>query len=270
MQLSMLERYDPITDAVNEVLDDLELGNLKLDTGETELVKDIIKTLAPFKTATEFLCKRESNLAQAEVIIVQFIDSKLEEIDSPLSRTLLDRLRTRYVKRKNLNFISLVKFYSDHVILDADVAQEYRMITKSLHQRLFKQKETNSDGDSSASSATTQDSMSTSTGADYNTIPLAKELSDLLKGSHSTTVARSDTLAREIALFTTNRQETDAIKEICSALFVVPPTSVESERVFSASGLFLSKLRCNLNDSLLDMLIFLNFILLYIVLNVLI
>ena len=103
----MLERYDPITDAMNEVLDDLELGNLKLDTGENELVKDIIKTLAPFKTATEFLCKRESNLAQAEVII-QFIDSKLEEIDSPLSRTLLDRLRTRYVKRKNLNFISLV------------------------------------------------------------------------------------------------------------------------------------------------------------------
>ena len=230
----MLERYDPITDAVNEVLDDLELGNLKLDTGETELVKDIIKTLAPFKTATEFLCKSESNLAQAEVII-QFIDSKLEEIDSPLSRTLLDRLRTRYVKRKNLNFISLVKFYSDHVILDADVAQEYRMIrkstlmrnSKSLHQRLFKQKETNSDGDSSASSATTQDSMSTPTGADYNPILLAKELSDLIKGSHSTTVARSDTLAREIALFTTNRQETDAIKEICSALFVVPLTSVD-------------------------------------------
>ena len=35
---SMLERYDQITDAVNEVLDDLELGNLELDTGETELV----------------------------------------------------------------------------------------------------------------------------------------------------------------------------------------------------------------------------------------
>ena len=37
---------------------------------------------------------------------------------------------------------------------------------------------------------------------------------------------------------------------------------MESERVFGANGLFLSKLRCNLNDSSLDMLIFLNFILL--------
>ena len=104
--------------------------------------------------------------------------------------------------------------------------------SKSLHKQLFKQKEI----------------------ADHNPIPLAKELSDLIKGSHSTTVARSDTLAREIASFTTNRQETDAIKEIRRALFVV-----ESERVFSASGLFLSKLRCNLNDSSLDMLIFLKF-----------
>ena len=75
---------------MDEVLDDLELDNLKLDAGETELVKDIMKT------ATEFLCKRDSNLAQTEVII-QFIDSKLKEIHSPLSRILLDRLRIRYV-----------------------------------------------------------------------------------------------------------------------------------------------------------------------------
>ena len=112
-----------ITDVVDEVLGDLELDNIKLDAGETELVKDIIKTFASFRTATEFLCKRDSNLAQAEVII-QFTDSKLEEIDSPFSRILLDRLRTRYVKRKNLNFVSLAKFYSDPVILDADVEQE--------------------------------------------------------------------------------------------------------------------------------------------------
>ena len=94
--------------------------------------------------------------------------------------------------------------------------------SKSLHQRLFKQKETNSDGDSSASSATTQDSMSTPTGADYNPIPLAKELSDLLKGSHSTTVARSDTLAREIALFTTGRKLTLSKKFVVHYLSYPP------------------------------------------------
>ena len=37
----MLKTYDRITDAVHGILDDLELGNLKLDTGETMLAKDI-------------------------------------------------------------------------------------------------------------------------------------------------------------------------------------------------------------------------------------
>ena len=48
---SMLERYDRVTDALHGILDDLELGNLKLES------------------VTEFLCKRDSMLAQAEVII---------------------------------------------------------------------------------------------------------------------------------------------------------------------------------------------------------
>ena len=50
---------------------------------------------------------------------------------------------------------------------------------------------------------------------DFNPIPLTKELSDLDKVSDSTTVARTDTLALEIGLFTANRQGT--IKEICRA-----------------------------------------------------
>ena len=171
------------------------------------------------------MCKRDSNLAQAEVII-QFIDSKLKEIDPSLSRILLNRLRIRYVKRKNLNSVSLVKVYSGPDILNADAEQEYTESTfirnaKSLHQRLFKQKNTNSDGDSSAierdlfpsvgllvvhppsrkRSSGLKDSQATPTSADSNPTPLAKELSDLLKGS-----------------------ETDTIKEIRRVLFVVPPT----------------------------------------------
>ena len=37
----------------------------------------------------------------------------------------------------------------------------------------------------------------------------------------------------------------------------IPPTSVEAERVFSASGLILTKIRSRLNDSSIDMLVFL-------------
>ena len=44
-----------------------------------------------------------------------------------------------------------------------------------------------------------------------------------------------------------------ALKEPSRSLLTVPPTSVEAERTFSASGLFLTKLRCRLSDASLDM-----------------
>ena len=131
--------------------------------------------------------------------------------------------------------------------------------SKSLHQRLFKQKETNSDGDSSASSATTQDSMSTPTGADYNPIPLAKELSDLLKGSHSTTVARSDTLFGRLLYSQLTGRKLTLSKKFVVHYLSYPPLRWNQKGSLAPADFFLSKLRCNLNDSSLDMPIFLKF-----------
>ena len=217
-----------------------------------------------FQTATEFLCKRDSNLAQAEVI-VQFIDSKLETNGSALSLKLLERLRVRYVKRKNLQLVSLVKFYDNPGSLStsSSAAQEYRMSTKqtiiklskSIHKRLFKQEVVPSAGDTTA----TEDQPATSSTTDP--VPLSKELSTLLKGhaKSSNQLSHVDTFTKEVGLFTAGKQETVTIKQLRSALMVIPPTSVEAERVFSASGLFLTKLRCRLKDSSLDMLMFLKF-----------
>ncbi len=60
------------------------------------------------------------------------------------------------------------------------------------------------------------------------------------------TVTRPETaaFAREIRLFITNSQETDIILKKYVLHYLLHPTSVGSERVFSASGLFLTKRRC--------------------------
>ena len=95
-----------------------------------------------------------------------------------------------------------------------------------------------------------------------SSIPLAKELSSLLTQSNrSQQDGLSDTFTKEISLFMTGGAEkkTQALKELSRSLLTVPPTSVEAERTFSASGLFLTKLRCRLSDASLDMLIFLKF-----------
>ena len=53
------------------------------------------------------------------------------------------------------------------------------------------------------------------------------------------------------------KKQTAELQLLHKALRVVPPTSVEAERVFSAGGLFLTKLRSSMSDSTLDKLIFL-------------
>ena len=92
-------------------------------------------------------------------------------------------------------------------------------------------------------------------------IPLAKELFSLLTKSSTRYHQDADTYTKEIGLFiaTDGMKKTTAICELASCISTIPPTSVEAERTFSASGLFLTKLRSRLSDKSLDTLISLKF-----------
>ena len=136
-------------------------------------------------------------------------------------------------------------------------------ISKALHRRLrFDRDETDelpctANGQSNPSDSS--EGADTRSSTEYSSIPLAKELSSLLTQSNrSHQDGLSDTFTKEISLFMTGGAEkkTQALKELSRSLLTVPPLSVEAECTFSASGLFLTKLRCRLSDAFLDMLIF--------------
>ena len=52
----------------------------------------------------------------------------------------------------------------------------------------------------------------------------------------------SDTLMKEVQHFAAGGEKTAAISQLHLSLLTIPPTSVETERVFSAGGLLLTKL----------------------------
>ena len=52
-------------------------------------------------------------------------------------------------------------------------------------------------------------------------------------------------------------EKTEKLKKLEAALYTVQPSSVESERAFSAAGLFLTKLRCSMSDKTFDRYCFL-------------
>ena len=57
-------------------------------------------------------------------------------------------------------------------------------------------------------------------------------------------------------------ERTSALLDLFNALKSVPPTSVEAERVFSVTGLFLTELRSRMNPETVNVLVFLKYFLL--------
>ncbi len=61
-------------------------------------------------------------------------------------------------------------------------------------------------------------------------------------------------LKQELTLFQTVGTRGHYLSQVYYHLLVIKPTSVESERAFSASGYFAKKIRSRLNDDTLDAL----------------
>ena len=64
-------------------------------------------------------------------------------------------------------------------------------------------------------------------------------------------------LLKEFNLYEATGKRTPNLDLLYNALIRIPPTSIESERAFSALGLFVTKLRSRLSSSSINMLSFL-------------
>lgn len=64
-------------------------------------------------------------------------------------------------------------------------------------------------------------------------------------------------LKKELEIFEITNERTKNITLLLDALNTIPPTSIESERAFSAAGLFVTKIRSRLSDMSINHLCFL-------------
>ena len=65
-------------------------------------------------------------------------------------------------------------------------------------------------------------------------------------------MTETDTFTKEVGLLIASRKKTTDLENLYIAFLVIPPTSVEAKRVFSAAGLFLPKLRTRMGDQTLE------------------
>ena len=147
------------------------------------------------------------------------------------------------------------KFFENPSCFSPSTNDEFKMptkatitrATKALHGRLYPEEVT---ADEPEASTGTQQAAPAN---------LAGELSEFLRSSHGTNRPETDIFTKEFNLHVSGRERTRTLKQTYEALLVVPPTSYEAEDIFSAPGLYLTKIRCRMSDSTLDMLMFLKF-----------
>lgn len=99
-------------------------------------------------------------------------------------------------------------------------------------------------------------------------VPLKNKLDDAIKAAlDPSSVGRvmpappklRDIIKNEMTLFENGGCRGRFLESCYQYLLTVPPTSVESERAFSASGSFATKIRSKLNDDSLNALVGLRF-----------
>ena len=149
-------------------------------------------------------------------------------MNTELSLKLVEQLKIRYFKRRNTQMVSMSKFFENPSCFSPSTNDEFKMptkatitrATKALHGRLYPEEVTVDEPE--ASTGTQQ-------AAPAN---LVGELSEFLRFSHGTNRSETDTFTKEFNLHVSGGERTRTLQQTYEALLVVPPTSVEAERVF--------------------------------------
>lgn len=266
--LAMLERYIKIRASVSKALIDCDQdrNHYDLEKQEIAIIRDIIASLEPIKVGAEKLGNRKLTLLSSEGVFA-FIINELNQLNTPFSKKLGESFILRIKERRNEKLSALIQYLNSGKICkkQAGDVSWTTFPTKSLlisfaKQMLDRLFDVPAESTSSETDEDIEETLHLS-----SSITLSEKLDAAVKAaeianskilnSKSKTALR--TFKMELDIFEGTGEKTKNISLLLDALKTVPPTSIESERAFSAAGLFINKLRTRLSDQSIDHLCFL-------------
>ena len=226
------------------------------------------------------LCNRSFDLVDADVTLNHMLKS-LKDEHSDISVKLYHAMEKRILQRRDMNVFGLARYLNPEAGTDYESMKKASILpyptktslaelAKKHYVRLNPDDKDNgiveNTNDEPAPKRSRKDDNIDATNA--NGEPAQKkskkdELYALLAKRNEAPTKESVTLItlikREMAVFegSGGKQIGEKLAFLKNALATVPPTSVEVERLFSAAGLFVTKLRTSLSDEMLDTLCFL-------------
>lgn len=229
------------------------------------LLNSIDNSLEPLQLTTNALCRNDATLLSADAAL-ECLLSSLQDNTDRLSVDLYEALTKRILERRNPNLTNLMKYLQNKDIDGMDDfftqktihKKELQKMANSFFKRLSIEEKlnANSDGEDEQDSSTEKEKQIS--------LSFEEKLQKALLGASSSSrptqkdqagLSSLTNLTNDFKLYEAQNKRTPNLEFLYNALLTIKPTSVESERAFSAGGGFATKIRSRLNDNTLSALV---------------
>lgn len=255
---TMLERFNLVKYSIQKCLIDLK-SPFSFTDEELQSIIDNISALQPVKLTVEVLCRKDSNLLTATTAM-QFMIQTLDKNESSICKKMSDALKIRIKERLRPELSGILHYLHNPSSTDEDFELfempsklAIRKILQNFVERLCV----------SIEASTTEPLLQDDPPENSNIPPMQQQLQLAIEKalSKATTTPSANNLnlvlRREMALYEGGGALGFHLKMVYNFLLTIPPTSVDSERAFSAAGILCTKFRSRLNDDTVDALCFL-------------
>lgn len=241
----MVNTFLRILNHVESSLSELNSSNM-LDKINLRLVQNLNDILKPIKLTVEALSRRDATLITANFAI-EFLKSKLLSIDDTLSSDFLNALTLRINERWNTELMALINCLRNP---NEKINKQILDLASNLLKRLFL---------INASSIENEECDEEVAVSGNTTNTTENELELFLQKAYEnpTPIEEYGKLRQEFALFKATGKRTENLQRLYAVICTIKPTSTDSERVFSNSSAFCTKVRSRLSDKSLNALVFL-------------
>lgn len=243
----MIKKFLLLKACIKKSLIELDIGELWIE-GNIIVLKSLLDVLKPVQLAVEALGRRDMNLLKADAIVNTLCQQLLLN-HTAIGQTMFNALKHRIEERREKKLYTLIKYLNDPDIFNKNENNLFTLATKSLivsyaeclHNRLFEEITEDEEPDSS----------------DADSIVVEETFEDILNAAINNVNEKAKPKSNKPTLYSIKKDlkffegcgsKPETVQNLYDALLTIRPTSVESERVFSITGIFVNKIRNRLSD----------------------